>query len=152
MVQNRPIALTLLAAVLLYAGLDAIMGIVGSFSAGRVNVNLAVLLLPAGIGLLCLSEGWRKFTLFCIGLATLILLALVIYEGFSPGKMPVTWFGRPTQGFSRYILFVFIFCVVAAFLFWAFHTLTRPEIRILFLRKEPHQPAAPAAPGGRGAS
>ncbi len=144
MLQTRPIALTLIAAALLYAGLEAIVGMIGAISMGRINVNLAFLLLPAGIGLLRLSDGWRKFTLFCVCIAGLILLGLVAYEIIRPGQMPVTWFGSQTHGAPRYLLFVFIAGIGAAFLLWVFHTLTRHEIRSLFQSEAQNSASEPA--------
>lgn len=144
MLQNRPIALSLIAAALIYFGIDAITGTIGALSVGRVNVNLAFLLLPAGIGLLRLSDGWRRFTLFCICLAGLFTVGLVVYEAVRPGQMPMTWFGSQTQGGPRYLLFAFIVGVIAFLLYWAFHTLTREEIRSLFIKKELPEPTPPS--------
>jgi hypothetical protein len=134
MLQNRPIALTLIAAALMYGGVDAILGIVGSFSVGRININLAFLLLPAGIGLLRLSDAWRKFTLVCLGLAGAFIVGLIVYECIRPGQMPVTWFGQLTHGRARYYLFGGLVAIFGFLLGWVFHTLTRPEIRSLFAK------------------
>lgn len=134
MLQNRPIALTLIAAALLFQGIEAIIGIIGSLSAGRLNINLMFLMLFAGIGLLRLSDGWRKFTLVCLGIAGLGMAGMVIFEIFRPGKIPVTWFGTVTTGVFRYMLFAAIWSIGGALLWWAYRTLTRPEIAGLFKR------------------
>lgn len=56
MLQMRPIALTLIAAALLYQGFEAILGMLGAFSEGTININLMAILLFAGVGLLRLGD------------------------------------------------------------------------------------------------
>ena len=152
MLQNRPIALTLLAAVLLYSGLDAVWGMIAALDAGRLNLNLGILFIPAGIGLLRLSDGWRKFTIFCIGIAALAVVGLITYEIFRPGRLPVTWFGRQMQGVPRYVLFVSILGLGAYLLYWAFRTLTRIEIRSMFHQETPNHETEPHSPSLGGSS
>lgn len=132
MLQMRPIGLTLIAAAILYQGVEAVLGMLGAFSAGRININLMFILLFAGVGLLRLSNGWRLFTLVYLGLAAALIVGLAGFEMVRPGQLPVTWFGSATSGASRYILFASLWLIAAFLLWWAFKTLTRPEIVALF--------------------
>lgn len=149
MLQNRPIALTLIAAALIFQGIEAIIGMIGAFSAGNVNINLMFILLFAGIGLLRLSDGWRKFTVVCLWLGGLAVVAMVVFEVFRPGRIPVTWFGEITTGTFRYILFAALLGLAGMLVWWALRTLTRPEITLLF-KGEPNQISEPTAASGRG--
>jgi len=142
MLANRPIALSLIAAALLLQGIEAIVGMIGSASFGRVNINFMFLLLFAGIGLLRLSDGWRKFTLVCIGLVAVVMAGMVVFEVCRPGVIPVTWSGTMTSGAPRYIIFATIWIIAGALLWWAYRTLTHPTIVALF-KKEPNQPPEP---------
>ena len=132
MLQNRPIVLVLLAAALIYAGLDAIYATVGLWSSGRLGLNFAFLLVPAGIGLLRLSEGWRRFTLYTLMLAVIGLFGFLGYEIVRPGQMAVSWFGTRVEGVFRYVIFGALLGCGSLVVSWAFHTLTRPEIKHLF--------------------
>ncbi len=59
-----PPTLRAVAWVNIIAGAGSAIGIVAEAIAGRFNANFMVLLLPAGIGLLRRSPGWRSFILF----------------------------------------------------------------------------------------
>jgi hypothetical protein len=152
MLQNRPIALTLIAAALMLGGLEAIIDIVGALSFGRLNLNLAFLLLPAGIGLLRLSDGWRKFTLCCVGLAAAIVVGLAVYEAVRPGHMPVTWFGVRTQGVPRYLVFLSLVGIAGFLLYWSYRTLTCDEIKRLFAKEGSSQSPEPIPRPRNGSS
>ncbi len=58
-----PPTLRAVAWVNIVAGAGCAIGIVAEAIAGRFNANFMVLLLPAGIGLLRRSPGWRSFIL-----------------------------------------------------------------------------------------
>ena len=90
MLTNRPIALSLIAAAFIFQGIEAIVGMIGSFSFGKVNINLMFLLLFAGIGLLRLSDGWRKFTLACLGLVA-VAMADAFHLGVLSSRLHVGW-------------------------------------------------------------
>jgi hypothetical protein len=144
MLANRPIALSLIAVAFIFQGIEAIVGMIGSLSFGKVNINLMFLLLFAGIGLLRLSDGWRRFTLACLGLAAVAMAGMSIFEVIRPGKIPVTWFGTVTSGASRYVLFATIWIIAGTVLWWAYRTLTHPAIGALF-KKGPNQSPEPTA-------
>jgi hypothetical protein len=145
MLANRPIALSLIAAAFIFQGIEAVVGMIGSFSFGKVNINLMFLLLFAGIGLLQLSDGWRKFTLACLGLVTVVMSGMVVFEVFRPGKIPVTWFGMVTSGAPRYVLFTIIWIIAGIVVWWAYRTLTHPAIVVLFKKGPDHEPPEPTA-------
>lgn len=140
MLENRPIALTLIAATLLYQGIEAFVGMIGSLSDGRVNINFVVIMLFAGIGLLRLSNGWRMFTLFCLVLGAVIMAGLVVFEVIFPGKVPVRWFGTVTSGVFRYMVFAVVEIFAGAIIWWAYRTLTSPTIEALFKPQPTQQP------------
>lgn len=142
MLTNRPIALSLIAAAFIFQGIEAIVGMIGSFSFGKVNINLMFLLLFAGIGLLRLSDGWRKFTLACLGLVAVAMAGMAVFEVFRPGKIPVTWFGTVTSGAPRHMLFATIWIIAGIVLWWAYRTLTHPAIVALF-KNGSNQPPEP---------
>lgn len=146
LLQNRPIGLTIIAAAPMLQGLEALMGMVGALSQGKLNINLTVLALFAGIGLLKLSEGWRKFTLVCLGLLAIGLVGVVVYETVRPGQMQVTWYAAVVTGGARYPLFAAIWLFCAGIVWWAYRTLTHPEIVALFKRP----PGAPPRPWPEG--
>lgn len=136
MLRNRPIGLVLVAAALIVLGLQAMVEAVVAWNDGRITLNSAFLLVPAGIGLLRLSDGWRKFSLYSLGLGAVWLVALLVYEIARPGQSAVTWFGTRPEGAFRYAFFGAVIAIGSLVIGFAFHTLTRPEIKRLF-RSDP---------------
>ena len=114
--------------VLAYVTTRSDIGIAPLF--GAMHLNPAVLQLPAGIGLLRRSRGWRTFLLVCIWLG---------YVGFAVGlvgiavrgDLVVSDFPGPFNRLGKPGVFLF-FGLTLVFMIWEHHVLTRPQIKRLF--------------------
>lgn len=125
-----PRSLRVLAWITILIGVSAALDIVIAPLFGAMHLNPAVLQLPAGIGLLRRSRGWRTFQLVCIWLG---------YVGFALGLVGIAVRGDPVVsefpelfhplGKPGVVLFLGL---TLAFMIWEHHVLTRPEVKRVF--------------------
>lgn len=134
LLQNRPIALTLIAAAFLFSGLQSFFNMLVSLFEGRISIDPGFVLVPGGIGLLCLSNGWRKFALVCLVLVAILLYGLGMFEFVRPGQLNLRWNGQQFHGAARLFALVSLVLVGGSLVCWAILTLTSPDIVRLFSR------------------
>jgi hypothetical protein len=146
-----PPALQAVAYFTILVGLGTALTIIVDLFHGRLNLNFAVLEIPAGFGLLRLNRAWRKFTLFMIWMGMLAFGAATLFLLFGPEGTNLTVNGTPLPHWDRRLL------VVASVLalgiqIWEYRVLTRPDIRRLFGLTDRGAPAGDrgtgAGPGG----
>jgi hypothetical protein len=119
----------------------------------RLNLNIAVLEIPAGLGLLRLSRGWRTFTLWMLWAGILAFAVLLFVLIFGKELTHITVNGTTLPQWDRRLLLAA--CVLSLGVqIWEYRVLTRPDIRRLFgLTSRPGGPPGDRGTGaGRGGS
>ena len=140
-----PTSLKVVAALFILSGMSSLIEIVVSLSHGHISINLGVLGLFIGAGLLRLSPTWRTWALVftwiaLVGAPLVGLIFLIV-----PGPVDVELFGQPV-GQAPKAAGVAVAGVVFLVAVWQDRVLTRPEVRALF--RPPT--AAPRAAADRG--
>src|SRR5688500_3622266 len=87
MKAKRPTSLTVVAWLFILVGVVVVVNTVISAVRGSLHVNLGVLAIPAGIGLLRASHGWRSFCLCLIWLGLVGSVILAAVAVFAPDKI-----------------------------------------------------------------
>ena len=121
--MKRPRALTFLAWVFILFGCSAGWRITEALLSHKTSINLSILMIPVGIGLLkgrLSSLGWAKLW---IGLFFLLVLAITCAYPFDPGSYSVTWFGAEIQGPLRHLAVVGISATLMGLLLWGWRIL-----------------------------
>ena len=129
--QHIPTALKVVAILFILGGIHSVIEIIVAIAHGRININLGVLGLFIGPGLLALRRGWRTCALVFIWIT---LIALPIFTAFmfiQSGPLDFNVFGQKigyaTKEFGL---------VVAILLFllelWQYRVLNRSDVRMLF--------------------
>jgi len=99
---------------------------------GKLNINGAVLLIPAGFGLLRLSRGWRTFTLFTLWVGMLAFGVAFVLAMLGVGKITVNHvFGSLRLDMRRELVAVACAAMFVVEL-WQYRVLTSPLVRRLF--------------------
>ncbi len=126
-----PTSLKVVAGLFTAAGISALVEIIVSLVRGHVSINLGVVALLIGPGLLRLSKTWRRWALFFTW-ATMISAALCValFLG-APGALGFKLFGQRVGEAPKGLA---IALAVATFLLalWQYWVLTRPDVRELF--------------------
>jgi hypothetical protein len=112
-------------------GIATLLTVLVDLAKGHLSINIGVLQIPAGFGILRLSRGWRTFQLWMLwfgmigfGIASLILL----FGGSFP---TFTIYGRSATHWGREIALA-ICTIAGGVLIWQYRVLTRPDVRRLF--------------------
>ena len=128
---SLPPSLRAVAYFTILVGIGTALTIIADLFHDRLNLNFAVLEIPAGFGLLRLSRGWRTFTLcmVCTGILAFAVLALLLL--FSPGMTSITVNGASLPHWDRRLLMAASVLALGVQI-WEYRVLTRPDIRRLF--------------------
>lgn len=128
--QPTPISLKIVAFLFMIEGLYSVITVVVAFMHGLILINLGVLGLLIGPGLLRCSNGWRicafayiLFSLVSTLIIALILMANVPHDYNALGQYVV----RTAQEYGLPMA-----AVVFLLSLWQLFVLTRPKIRMLF--------------------
>ena len=126
-----PTSLKAVAYFLIFEGVCAAIDIIVSLARGHVNINLGVLAIFAGFGILRLSRGWRTFALVTIWIVLIAapIAAIALIAGAGPARWKV--FGQ-VVGAASNIAAIVVTLVVFAINLWMYRVLTRPDVRLLF--------------------
>lgn len=96
----RPRGLTLVGWLFILSGISAAVGMVVGFSLNHViGLNLAVLMLPVGLGLLrgrSSSIWWAKFWLG-FGMVVCAVALVMVIDAFNRHSLQVVWFGTKIE-------------------------------------------------------
>ena len=129
--KQIPTSLKIVAVLFIIGGICSVIEVIVAVFNGRININLGVLGLFVGPGLLKFKVGWRTCALVFIWIALIgIPLAAVIMLGVS-GPLDFNLFGQKVGHVSK----VYVMCfAVPVFLlyFWMYRVLTRSDVRRLF--------------------
>jgi hypothetical protein len=126
-----PVALKMVAILFIVAGVLAIVEIVIALMRNHLNINLGVLNLFIGLGLLRLSRGWRTCALVFLWIAIIGLpIVAVVFLG-SDVPLELKLFGQKIGHASKGLATTFV-AVLFVVVLWQYWVLTRADIRKLF--------------------
>lgn len=131
-IGSLPASLRIVAAVFIVYGLAASIDMVLAFTGGRIWINLGVLGLLIGPGLLRLSKGWRLVALVFVWTGLAAAVAGMIWFLQAPTSPDVSFLGQPVGEVSPNVL-VTAMALYLMINLWQLYILTRPDIRKLFL-------------------
>ena len=120
------------------AGFSAIWEVLSDLMRSHINLNLAVFLVPVGIGLLRgkpRSQWWARLWII-LGYTLCALLVVVVI--MSPENAHASWFGSEIRG-SRAIPFVLLLATLLAVALIAMHKLLYSEKSKIYFNKTSEQ-------------
>jgi hypothetical protein len=132
--RGVPISLKVVAGLFILSGVLSLIDVIVSLFQGGINLNLGVLGLFIGAGLLRLSPTWRGWALVftwieIIGAPIIGVLFLVL-----PGPLNYRLWGQPA-GNAPKAAGVALALVVFLIALWQLRVLTRPGVRALFQQR-----------------
>ena len=136
--QDTPISLKVVAVLFILGGISAVIEVVVSLMNGHININLGVLGIFIGLGLLRFRQGWRTCALVFtwIGLIACPIIGL-LFLGHS-GPLDFNVFGQKT-GHAPKELGLAMVLVFFLYSIWQYHVLTRSDVRALFINNNGEQ-------------
>jgi hypothetical protein len=126
-----PLALTMVAWVTIVQGAVIAVAFIVSLISGGFFINLTILLIPAGIGLLRLRRGWRIFTLVLLWLDFIACPLALGFALLEETPMNLRLLGRRTGPLPDWMIML---GAVLLFLFtlWRYRVLIRWDVKALF--------------------
>lgn len=127
-----PTCLKVVAWLFIIGGVIAVIEIIVSLMNNHININLGVLGIFIGLGLLKLRSGWRTCGLVFIWIALVVLPVCGILAIANPSGIHYKIMGQNAGSAPLPIalgVVVFVFCVAL----WEYKVLTRGDIREMFL-------------------
>jgi hypothetical protein len=95
-----PLSLRVVAYATILFGIGSVIGVVTDLFHGKLSLNLGVLQIPAGFGLLRLSRGWRTFVLVLLWLG-FIAGGIMIFMLAAGSPIKVTVIPGPIHAYGR---------------------------------------------------
>ncbi len=143
-----PIPLITVSTLFILQGCAAALEVILSVMHGTININLGVLGIFIGSGLLGLRPGWRTCALvfIWIGLIGIPLVSIIMLV--LPGPLDLSILGQKV-GQTPKELFVPIAVLLFCLYLWIYRVLTRHDIRKLFQLETANQPMHGTPPTGR---
>lgn len=141
--RKMPKRVLLIGILFCLGGVLAIWDVVSDLSRGHIDINLAVFLLPVGIGLLKgkrTSQWWARLWVI-LGYVACFLLATA-----SPENVTASWFGREMKGDAA-VPYVVSVAVAFALALLVIHRLLYSEKAMAFFSRGSEQGDAPDALG-----
>jgi hypothetical protein len=132
----RPPALAVIAWVFVAFGVWAAVDMATSLFQGRIKIDLNILMIFVGRGLLRNSRGWRTIGLIFLWIALISLPVAMALSLFYPSAGSIQFNGQPipiSLGIeAREVILLIAIGSFWAASFWAYRVLTRPDVRRLF--------------------
>ena len=129
--QSAPLSLKLVAALFILGGISSIIDVIICLTQGTIFLNIGVLGLFIGIGLLRFSRCWRTCALAFLWIALIGLPLAALAFLFLEGAVDYTLFGR-RMGEAPRVVGVTLAAALFALALWQYRVLTRPDIRKVF--------------------
>jgi hypothetical protein len=128
---NIPAPLKIVAWLFIIGGIFACIDIVTSLRKGHVNLNLAIIGIFIGFGLLKLHRGWRTCALVFLWIFFIGIPIISMFYLTQPSSgFYIHIFGQPLP--RNPIIILLIDIIIFLLLLWMYRVLIRPEIRSLF--------------------
>lgn len=126
-----PLSLKISSGLFIVFGVSAIIEVIVSLMRSHLNLNLGVLSLFVGLGLLRFSPGWRTCGLVFLWFTMIMAPVIGIMMMSSDGRLNFNVFGQKV-GTVPPVLGVVMAVGAFALALWQYRVLTRSEIRRLF--------------------
>ena len=124
-----PTSLRVIAYGSMFLGVCSIIHVVTSLFRGSVDLNLGVLQIPAGFGMLRLDRGWRTFKLACLWIYFAVFTIGAVALAFSGFRFTLL---RKPPAESLKDLMILMAVPLLAYMIWEYRVLTSDPIRRLF--------------------
>ena len=126
-----PTSLFVVAVLFIVHGAFSLMEVLVSLMSFGININLGVLGLFIGPGLLRLSRGWRTCALVLIWIAMVAVPLVGLFMIAGDGPLDFKLFGHTVGHVPKAVGLMFA-ALIFAITVWEYRVLTRPDIRRLF--------------------
>jgi hypothetical protein len=144
MTESRliPTSLKVVAVLFVLSGLSSLVEVIYSLGHGNLSINIGVLGLFIGPGLLRLSRGWRTWALVFTWLAIIVTPIAAVAFLAAQGPIEFRLFGRRVSD-APTALGVGMAALVFLVALWQYRVLTRPDVRALFRLPDTSPATAP---------
>ncbi len=126
-----PTSLKVVAFLFILSGIFSLIEVIVSLMHSHLNINLGVLALFIGPGLLRLSRGWRTCALVFLWIAMIGIPIIAILFMTASGPLDFKLFGQKV-GHASKGLGIVLAALMFALAVWQYRVLTRPDVRRLF--------------------
>lgn len=133
--KGLPISLKAVAWIFIAFGILSAIDAVVSLAYGRLSINLGVLGIFAGRGLLRLSRGWRLFAMVVLWLEMLGCAAILLFALAAGGSAPVRVNGRVVGNVPVWVMAVPTAAILAVAV-WQYYVLSRTDVAALFRKRD----------------
>jgi len=129
--RTLPASLKIVAYLTILFGIGSLVNVLLAAVHGALFLNVGVLQIPAGFGLLRLSRGWRTYHLVCLGLGMILLLLVAGALLTGSGRPVLGILGRRVNDARRETVLLFLI-FPALYIIWQYRVLTSARVRRLF--------------------
>ncbi len=134
--RTLPTSLKIVACLAIVFGICSLINVIVTAFHGALVLNVGVLQLPAGFGLLRLSRGWRTYHLVCLWLGMILILVAAASLLSGSGRPVFSFLGQRAHPAGRETVLLFL-AVAALYIIWQYRVLTSPRVRKLFGLTQP---------------
>lgn len=128
---KMPVSLIIVACLFILGGILALIEIISAFMRGKISLNIGVIGIFIGWGLLAFNRGWRIAALiFLILIIIFIPIASMFYINQPSSGFSVHVFGNKLPRDPKLIFLIDIICLLPVI--WSYWVLTRPKIKSFF--------------------
>ena len=134
--RENPMALRIVAGLFVLQGLLTAVGVILKLCRGNIDLNLMLLCLWIGPGLLRHSPTWRKWALVVLWFTFFVISLLAVFALLRP-PLDFKIFGFPAGPVPPVLTLLFLLAMFLLTL-WQYRILIRPDIHGLFAPVPPH--------------
>jgi hypothetical protein len=129
--RQIPTALYVVAILFIVGGVASAIEVINSLLHDHVNINIGVLGLFIGPGLLRLNRGWRTCALVFIWIGLIMVPVVSLVFLLHDGQVEFNLFGQQVGHVSS-LFALLMLAAFFAFMLWEYRVLTRSDVRFLF--------------------
>ena len=129
--RSLPVSLRVVAVLFILEGVSAVIGMVAAISHSRFKLDLELICVFVGVGLLGKRRGWRTCALVFLWFEMIAAVIAILFVVSAPPVVTWNLFGLRVGSIRReaaLVYFLVVFCVVV----WSWRVLRREDIRRLF--------------------
>ena len=134
--RENPMALRIVAGLFVLQGLLTAVGVILKLCRGHLDLNLMLLCLWIGPGLLRHNPTWRKWALVVLWFTFFVVSLLAVFALLRP-PLDFKIFGFPAGPVPPVLTLLFLLAMFLLTL-WQYRVLIRPDIHGLFAPVPPH--------------
>ncbi|MGB4971764.1 MAG: hypothetical protein WBO32_03845, partial [Cyclobacteriaceae bacterium] len=118
-----PLKLKIVAILTIIFGVFTLIEVLVLLSKGHFKFDLGILNIFAGLGLLKLSNGWRKYLVFMFWVAGIFFVVILIMTLGSSAPLTFNVFGIPVANISQSVFLIFCIPFVCLAI-WQYRVIT----------------------------